>query len=58
MPALRIIETAPIAALLLLTVALTVFAEPVLRFSREAANGLLDPAGYIHAIMSTAPISR
>ncbi|HUP29420.1 MAG TPA: monovalent cation/H+ antiporter subunit D [Usitatibacter sp.] len=58
LPRLRIIETAPIAGLLLLMVALTVFAEPVLRFSRSAASSLLDPAPYIQAIMSAVPKSR
>jgi multicomponent K+:H+ antiporter subunit D len=57
-PHLRVIETAPIAALLLLTIALTVFAEPALRYSRAAAASLLDPAQYIEAVMSAVPRSR
>ena len=58
LPRLGLIETAPIAALLLSMLALTVFGEPVLRFSQAAAAGLLDPTNYIEAVMSAAPKSR
>jgi multicomponent K+:H+ antiporter subunit D len=58
LPRLQIIETAPIAGLLVLMMAMTVFAEPVLHFSHMAASGLLVPAGYIEAIMSAVPKSR
>lgn len=57
-PRLRVIESAPIAALLLLAAALTVFAEPALRYSQAAASNLLDPSPYIEAIMSATPRAR
>ena len=54
-PHLRIIECAPIAMLLLTCAMLAIRADPVLRYAREAALGLVDPARYIEAVMSAAP---
>ena len=51
-PRLRIIECLPITLLLLTCAMLAIRAEPVLR---AAAQGLVDPARYIDAVMSTAP---
>jgi multicomponent K+:H+ antiporter subunit D len=56
-PKLRVIECAPIAALLLACVVLTVRADPVMRYARAAAQSLHQPQAYIDAIMRTAPVS-
>lgn len=55
-PRLRAIECVPIAALLLVAAALTVHPDPVLRYTRAAAASLLNPAQYIHAVMSATPV--
>jgi multicomponent K+:H+ antiporter subunit D len=55
-PRPRIIECLPIAALLLACTALAIEAGPVLRYTRAAADGVLDPAPYIGAIMSATPV--
>lgn len=57
-PHLRVIETAPVVVLLLLTIALTIFAQPALSFARAAAQGVLDPARYNEAVMSAVPQRR
>ncbi len=57
-PRLRVIETAPIAALLLACVVLTVRAEPVMRYVSAAADALHRPAQYIDAVMSARPAQR
>jgi multicomponent K+:H+ antiporter subunit D len=57
-PRLRVVESAPIAVLLLLALVLTVLAEPALRYSRDTARGLLDPTHYIEAVMAAVPRSR
>ena len=54
-PRLRVIECVPIALLLAMCGALAVFADPVLRYTRDAAHELVDPARYIDAVMS-APV--
>jgi multicomponent K+:H+ antiporter subunit D len=54
-PHLRIIECVPIAMLLVTCAMLAIRAEPVLRYARDAASGLADPARYIDAVMSAAP---
>jgi len=54
-PRLRIIECLPITLLLLTCAALAIRAEPVLRYTRDAAQGLVDPARYIDAVMSATP---
>lgn len=55
-PHLRIIECLPIAALLAVCAALTIGADPALRYTRAAADGVLDPAPYIEAVMSAMPV--
>ena len=57
-PRLHALETAPVAVLLLATFVLTVFAQPVLRYSRGAAESLLAPSGYVQAVMSATPRTR
>lgn len=52
-PRLRAIECAPIALLLLGCVAMAIFADPLLRYTRIAAQELVDPARYIDAVLST-----
>jgi multicomponent K+:H+ antiporter subunit D len=54
-PRLRIIECLPITLLLFACAVLVVRADPVLRYTRDAAQGLVDPARYIDAVMSAAP---
>ncbi len=55
-PHLRFIECAPIAALLLVCAALAIEAAPVLRYAQAAAEGVLEPAPYIKAVMSATPV--
>ena len=55
-PHLRLIECAPIAALLLLAAVLTVRAEPVLLYTQAATASLLAPAEYINAVMRATPV--
>jgi len=57
-PKLAMAESAPIAALLLLAAALTVLAEPALRYSQATARSLLDPTQYIESVMAAVPRSR
>lgn len=54
-PRLRVIECAPVAALLVLCAVLAIRADPVLRYARAAAHGLVQPAPYIDAVMSATP---
>jgi multicomponent K+:H+ antiporter subunit D len=54
-PRLRIIECLPITLLLLTCAVLVVRADPVVRYTRDAAQGLVDPARYIDAVMSATP---
>jgi len=54
-PRLRVIECAPIALLLATCAAIAVFADPILHYTRDAAQELSDPARYIDAVMS-APV--
>ena len=42
--------------LLLACAALAVGADPALRYTREAAQGLVDPAPYIDAVMSATVV--
>ena len=55
-PRLRVVECAPVAMLLLACAALAVGADPALRYTREAAQGLVDPAPYIDAVMSATVV--
>ena len=51
-PRLRLLEAAPVAMLVLLAGALTVFAGPVNRYLGEAARSLHRPDAYVHAVLS------
>ncbi|MES2533807.1 MAG: monovalent cation/H+ antiporter subunit D [Pseudomonadota bacterium] len=51
MPALRMLEVLPVAALLLAAVALTIAAEPVMQHATDTAEGLFRPADYREAVM-------
>lgn len=51
-PRLRLLEAAPVALLVLLAIALTVFAEPVNRYLGSAARSLHRPDAYVHAVLS------
>ena len=56
-PKLRVLEGLPIAGLLLLGVALTVQAEPVMRYMQSAAAALHAPhQAYIESVMSARPL--
>ncbi|MBK6868091.1 MAG: monovalent cation/H+ antiporter subunit D [Burkholderiales bacterium] len=55
-PRLRIIETLPIGALLLLVGALVWQADAVLRYVNATARGLHDPREYIGTVVSTKPV--
>lgn len=54
-PVLRVIEYAPIAALVALCVACTVYAEGVMRYASATADALYQPQGYIDAVLSARP---
>jgi len=56
-PRLRVIECAPIALLLATCAAIAVFADPILHYTRDAAQELSDPARYIDAVMSAPVVS-
>jgi multicomponent K+:H+ antiporter subunit D len=53
---LKLLESAPVIALLLVCAGLTVRAEPVLRYTRAAAEALHAPAAYIDAVSATKPV--
>ena len=53
---LRFVEGAPVLALLVACIWLTVRAEPVLRYTRDTADSLHAPADYIDAVLSTKPV--
>jgi multicomponent K+:H+ antiporter subunit D len=55
-PRLRVIECAPIVALLLACTGLMVGAGPALRYAQSAADTLHHPSRYIDAVMSTRPV--
>jgi multicomponent K+:H+ antiporter subunit D len=55
-PVLRVVEAAPVVALLLACAGLTVCAEPTMRYTRATAEALHAPAGYIQAVLSTRPL--
>jgi len=54
-PLLRVAEYLPIALLIGLCVLFTVRAEPLLRYTREAAVRLYEPQNYVNAVMSARP---
>jgi len=51
-PRLRLLEAAPVAALVLLCLGLTVAIEPVTRYLGEAARSLHEPDTYIRTVLS------
>ena len=57
-PRLRVIETLPIAGLLGASVALVLYAEAGIAYTRAAANSLQAPTLYIDAVMGARPVPR
>jgi multicomponent K+:H+ antiporter subunit D len=55
-PRLRVIETLPVALLLLACVALVVAAEPVYLYMRATAEALHSPVDYIAAVLDARPV--
>ncbi|MDB5820293.1 MAG: NADH-Ubiquinone/plastoquinone, partial [Rhizobacter sp.] len=55
-PRLRLIEVLPIAGLIGVCVAMSVAAEPVIRYTRLAAESLHQPRQYVDAVMSAQPV--
>ncbi len=55
-PRMKIVEGAPVVALILACVCLTVFAEPVARYTRATANALYAPGAYVAAVLATRPV--
>jgi multicomponent K+:H+ antiporter subunit D len=51
-PRLRVVEAGPVAALVLICLALTVAADPVTRYLESAAGSLHEPHTYIRAVLS------
>jgi multicomponent K+:H+ antiporter subunit D len=51
----KIAEAFSVSALILACVLLTIFAEPVLRYTRETAAGLHAPRAYIEGVLSMKP---
>lgn len=54
-PSIKGVEVLPVLALMFSSVLLTVFAEPVLRYTGATAADLHAPSGYIDAVLSTKP---
>jgi multicomponent K+:H+ antiporter subunit D len=54
-PRVRFIEIAPVAALLLLTAALSVAGGPAMRYTDATARALHAPEAYIHGVVSLPP---
>lgn len=54
-PRLRIIEAAPVAFLLLLTMGLTIVTDPVMTYLDSTARALHDPEVYIRMVLSSRP---
>jgi multicomponent K+:H+ antiporter subunit D len=54
-PRLRVLEAAPVAALVLLCLALSVAAGPVARYLDSAARSLHQPDTYVRAVLSADP---
>ncbi len=55
---LRLVEAAPLAALLTASIALSVMADPVLRYAEATATQLLAPQRYIQAVLGQRPVER
>jgi multicomponent K+:H+ antiporter subunit D len=56
LPTVRWVEGLPVGALLLVALALTVFAQPVTLYTRAAAAALFSPSPYVEAILSAKPV--
>lgn len=56
-PRLRVIETLPIAALIVLCVLITVKADPIMRYMDAAAVQLHDPRDYIESVLSARQLT-
>jgi multicomponent K+:H+ antiporter subunit D len=54
-PRVGLVEIAPVVGLLVLAVAMTVQAGPVLRYMQAAADGLHRPAAYIGSVVDSTP---
>jgi multicomponent K+:H+ antiporter subunit D len=54
-PRLRALEAIPAAVLVVLCIALTIYAAPVMSYLEQAAHALHTPQSYIHAVFSTQP---
>jgi multicomponent K+:H+ antiporter subunit D len=57
-PRLRVLEAAPVAALILLCLALSVAADPVARYLDSAARSLHQPDTYVRAVLSARSSER
>jgi multicomponent K+:H+ antiporter subunit D len=55
-PRLRVVETLPIAGLLMALLAMVWQAEAVLGYTRATAEALHTPSRYIDAVMDTLPV--
>ena len=55
-PRLHLLEGAPVAALLLVGIVLTVYAGPVMRYTQATAQALHTPQDYINAVMLARPL--
>lgn len=55
-PRLRLSEAAPVGGLLLICIALTLWAGPVIQYMEDTASYLDRPASYINAVLSRDPV--
>ena len=55
-PTLRVAECAPIALLLCACIAITIRAEPVMRYMNATAQALHAPSEYITSVLATRPV--
>ncbi len=58
LPAVPVVEMAPVLLLLAMTVAMTVKAEPVMHYMREAAEALATPQTYMNDVLGVGTESR
>ncbi len=56
-PRVLVVEVAPIAMLLLLTLALTVEGGPAMRYMERTAQSLYSPGRYVESVLSAPPVS-
>ncbi|BBK41943.1 monovalent cation/H+ antiporter subunit D [Allostella vacuolata] len=56
--AIRMIEIAPVVALLALCMVMTVLAGPTMRYMESAAGALHAPGQYVASVLATAPVRR